>query len=98
MSHDETGTLDPEAPAYAAQRSLPLVELVLRLRAVVAVALACLIIGGLSGLLLGRAAGGAQGGFGPGPGPARRGAFARGQVGPGGAPRQVAPPGRAGQG
>ena len=55
-------------PAYAAQQRPRFADQVLGMRAVVAVALACLIIGGLSGFILGRAAGDSQNRFFQGPG------------------------------
>ena len=54
-------------PAYAAAQPQPrprFADQVMGMRAVVAVALACLIIGGLSGFILGHAAGNDPGGFG----------------------------------
>lgn len=68
---DDTRPTDPDAPvppayamplpagypAYAAQQRPRFADQVLGMRAVVAVALACLIIGGLSGFILGHAAG-----------------------------------------
>jgi hypothetical protein len=54
-------------PAYAAPQRPRFADQVLGMRAVVAVALACLIIGGLSGWILGHAAGTDGGRFG-GPG------------------------------
>jgi hypothetical protein len=60
-------------PAYAAQQRPRFADQVLGMRAVVAVALACLIIGGLSGWILGHAAGSDRGRFGPGPGFMQRG-------------------------
>src|SRR3954453_17786780 len=54
-------------PAYAAQQRPRFADQVLGMRAVVAVALACLVIGGLSGWILGHAAGTDGGRFG-GPG------------------------------
>jgi hypothetical protein len=54
-------------PAYAQQRPR-FADQVLGMRAVVATALACLVVGGLSGFVLGHAAGGDDGRFGTGPG------------------------------
>ena len=69
-------------PVYGAPAARPrFADQVLGMRAVVAVALACLIVGGLSGLLLGRVSGQSQQGFGQGPGGfafQQRGAFPRG--------------------
>jgi hypothetical protein len=74
-------------PAYAAQQRPRFVDQVLGMRAVVAVALACLIIGGLSGWILGHAAGSDNG---RGPGFIQRGPFPDGsngfQNGPNGFP------------
>lgn len=58
-------------PAYGVppvQQRPRFADQVLGMRAVVAVALACLVIGGLSGWILGHAAAGDDGRFGPGPG------------------------------
>jgi hypothetical protein len=68
-------------PAYgAAPAQQPrFVDQVLGMRAVVAVALACLIIGGLSGWILGHAAAGDHERLGRGPGFMQRGAFPDGQ-------------------
>ena len=49
--------LPPGYPAYAAQQRPRFADQVMGMRAVVATALACLIIGGLSGWILGHAAG-----------------------------------------
>jgi uncharacterized membrane protein len=65
--------------AYAAQQRPRFVDQVLGMRAVVAVALACLIIGGLSGWILGHAAARDDGRFGPGF--MQRGSFPEGQNG-----------------
>jgi hypothetical protein len=74
-------------PAYAAHQRPRFVDQVLGMRAVVAVALACLIIGGLSGWILGHAAGSDKG---RGPGSIQRGPFPDGsngfQDGPNGFP------------
>jgi hypothetical protein len=92
-SHD-TSTLDPQAsaspaqptqPAYAAPGRPRFVDRVLGLRAVIAVALAALIIGGLSGFLLGEHTNGDDR-FGHGPG-----GF------PGGQGFRGGPPGQQGQ-
>jgi hypothetical protein len=55
-------------PAYAVAQRPRFVDQVLGMRAVIAVAIACLIIGGLSGFLLGRTTAGNNDRFGPGPG------------------------------
>ena len=69
-------------PAYAGQQRPRFVDQVLGMRAVVAVALACLIIGGLSGWILGHAAGTDGGRFGgPGGFVQQRGTFPGGQDG-----------------
>ena len=98
---DDTRLPDPDAPvppayampipagypAYAAQQRPRFVDQVLGMRAVVAVALACLVIGGLSGFILGHAAAGDDsrfGGFTRGPGFfQQRGAFPNGPDGNG---------------
>ena len=93
---DQTSTLDPVAPAVGA---LPppaqprFVDRVLGMRAVIAVALAALIIGGLSGFLLGERTNGGDDRFGRG-GP---GGFTGGQGGQGfrGGPQGA--PGQPGQ-
>jgi hypothetical protein len=54
-------------PAYAAQQRPRFVDQVLGMRAVIAVAIACLLIGGLSGAILGRASADNGGRFGNGP-------------------------------
>jgi uncharacterized membrane protein len=76
-------------PAYAASPRPRFVDQVLGMRAVVAVALACLIIGGLSGFILGRASAEDTGQLLRGPGGFagldQRGAF---PDGPHGAPHQ----------
>src|SRR3954452_9112923 len=68
-------------PTYAAQQRPRFADQVLGMRAVVAVALACLIIGGLSGWILGHAAGSDGDLFGPGPGFMQRGKFPDGSNG-----------------
>jgi hypothetical protein len=68
-------------PAYAAQQRPRFADQVMGMRAVVAVALACLIIGGLSGFILGHAAGSDGGRFGPGPGGFQQRTFPNGQNG-----------------
>ena len=73
-------------PAYAPAQQRPrFADQVLGMRAVVATALACLIVGGLSGFVLGHAtAGGNDGRFGNGPGGGffqQRGGFPGGQNG-----------------
>jgi hypothetical protein len=72
-------------PAYAVpppQQERPrFADQVLGMRAVVAVALACLIIGGLSGFILGHAAGSDGGRFGGGPGFMQRGPLPNGSNG-----------------
>jgi hypothetical protein len=71
----------PGQPVYAAQERPRFADQVMGMRAVVAVALACLVIGGLSGYILGHAAG-SDGRFGPGPGFFQeRRAFPQGQSG-----------------
>ena len=63
--------LPPGYPAYAAPSAQPrprFADQVMGMRAVVAVALACLVIGGLSGFILGHAAGSDGGRFGRAPG------------------------------
>ncbi|HEY3530724.1 MAG TPA: hypothetical protein VGK78_16370 [Nocardioides sp.] len=52
--------LPPGYPAYPAQQRPRFADQVMGMRGVVAVALACLIIGGLSGFILGRASGDGQ--------------------------------------
>jgi hypothetical protein len=69
-------------PAYAAAMATPprprFADQVMGMRAVVATAIACLIVGGLGGFALGRATGDDGGGrFGPGPGVFQRGTFPR---------------------
>jgi hypothetical protein len=97
MSDDQTSTLDPEAPvppapaspyapapAYAGPPAAQprFVDRVLGMRAVIAVALAALIIGGLSGFVLGERTHGGDDRFGTG-GP---GGFPGGQGFRGGPP------------
>lgn len=60
------GTYDPAHPAYAAMHQPRFVDRVLGMRAVIAVALAALIIGGLSGFLLGEHTTGGDDRFGRG--------------------------------
>jgi hypothetical protein len=76
--------------AYAPQQRPRFADQVLGMRAVVAVAIACLIIGGLSGWILGHAAASDNGRFGRGPGFLQRGSFPDGQNtfpgGPNGSP------------
>ncbi len=84
--------IPPGYPAYAAQQRPRFADQVLGMRAVVAVALACLIIGGLSGWILGHAAGSDDGGFGRGPGFLQRGSFPEGQNGFGNQPNGPAQP------
>jgi hypothetical protein len=72
-------------PAYGvppAQQRPRFADQVLGMRAVVAVALACLIIGGLSGWILGHAAARDDGGFGRGPGIFQQRGLPNGQNGP----------------
>jgi hypothetical protein len=100
MSDDQTSTLDAAAPApppsydpaYAGTPAAPprFVDRVLGMRAVIAVALAALIIGGLSGFVLGERTGGADGRFGHG-GP---GGFPGGQGFRGGPPQMQGQPGQ----
>lgn len=72
-------------PAYAAPQRPRFADQVLGMRAVVAVAIACLVIGGLSGWILGHAAAGDDGRWGRGPGSFWRGPVPDGQTGrPGG--------------
>jgi uncharacterized membrane protein len=73
-------------PAYAAQQRPRFVDQVLGMRAVIAVAIACLLIGGLSGAILGRASAENGDRFGNSPG----GFFQRGAFpgGTNGAPNQ----------
>jgi hypothetical protein len=69
-------------PAYAGQQRPRFADQVLGMRAVVVIALACLIIGGLSGWILGHAAGTDGGRFGgPGGFIQQRGTFPGGQDG-----------------
>jgi hypothetical protein len=66
----------PGYPAYAAAPERPrFADQVMGMRGVIAVALACLVIGGLSGFILGHAAGSDDGRFGRGPMFLQRGAF-----------------------
>jgi hypothetical protein len=92
---DQTSTLDAQVPpphpaarpTYDVRQQPRFVDRVLDMRAVIAVALAALIIGGLSGFLLGEHTGGGDDRFGPG-GP---GGFPGGQSfrgGPQGTPGQ----------
>jgi hypothetical protein len=77
-------TVPPGYPAYAAQQRPRFADQVMGMRAVVAVALACLIIGGLSGLVLGHAWGEHRDRFIRGPGGfgmEQRGAFPNGPNG-----------------
>lgn len=78
MSDDQTRPLDPEAPVPAARATVPagepvyaprprFADQVMGMRAVVATSLACLIVGGAGGFVLGRASGDDHGRFG-GPG------------------------------
>jgi hypothetical protein len=86
-------TYDPAHPAYAALHQPRFLDRVLGMRAVIAVALAALIIGGLSGFLLGEHTGGGDDRFGHGgPGGLPGGQGFRG--GPQGAPGH---PGQQGQ-
>ena len=72
----------PSPPTYAGQQRPRFVDQVLGMRAVVAVAFACLVIGGLSGWILGHAAGTDGGRFGgPGGFVQQRGTFPGGQDG-----------------
>jgi hypothetical protein len=81
-----------ERPRFADQ--------VLGMRSVVVVAVACLIIGGLSGFILGNAADHGDDRFGPGPGFVQRGPFSDGRNGfpdgPNGIPNQPFGQGRSG--
>jgi hypothetical protein len=99
--NDQTSTLDPDAPAappyapppvpaYAAAEppSRPrFVDQVLGMRAVLAVALACVVLGGVGGAILGATTNGGDSGFGgrgpggfPGGGPGQQGQFQQGQL------------------
>jgi len=72
-------------PAYdvpPVQQRRRFADQVLGMRAVVAVALACLVVGGLSGWILGHAAARDGGGFGRGPGIFQQRGFPDGQIGP----------------
>ena len=85
-------------PAYAGQQRPRFADQVLGMRAVVAVALACLIIGGLSGWILGHTAVSDGGRFGgPGAFVQQRSTLPNGQDGfPNGAPNQPFGPGQFG--
>jgi len=72
-------------PVYAAQQRPRFVDQVLGMRAVIAVAIACLLIGGLSGAILGRASADHGDRFGNGQGFFHQGTF---PGGPQGAPNQ----------
>jgi len=78
-------------PAYAAQQRPRFADQVMGMRAVVAVALACLIVGGLTGFILGHATG-SDDGFGRGPGGFQQRILPNGQDGfpngPNGVPNQ----------
>ncbi len=102
MTDDQTRTLDPEAPVPPAQppQHAPdpayagppvprqsFLDRVLGMRAVIAVALAALVIGGLSGFVLGERTNGGNDRFGPG-GPGGPGGFPGGQGFRGGPPAQ----------
>ncbi|HET9840934.1 MAG TPA: hypothetical protein VFQ01_02920 [Nocardioides sp.] len=72
-------------PAYGVppvQQRPRFADQVLGMRSVVAVALACLVIGGLSGWILGHAAARDGDGFGRGPGILQQRSFPNGQNGP----------------
>jgi hypothetical protein len=113
MSDDETRTLEPDAPvppqpghtapgqpSYAgppAHTERRFVDRVLDMRAVIAVALAALIIGGLSGFILGEHTNGGDDGFGRGPGGFRGGMPGSEQF-PGGPPGQQQGPQQFGPG
>jgi len=75
-------------PMYAAAQRPRFADQVMGMRAVVAVAIACLLIGGLSGAVLGRASADSHDGFVRGP--AGFGSFQRGAFGnpPNGLPNQ----------
>jgi hypothetical protein len=68
MGDDQTRPLDPDAhaPPPAAHQRPRFADQVMGMRAVVATAIACLIVGGLGGFALGRATGDDRG-FGRGP-------------------------------
>jgi hypothetical protein len=70
----------PGYPAYAAQQRPRFADQVMGMRGVVATALACLIIGGLGGWILGHAAASDGGRFGR-PGFIQRGSFPDGRNG-----------------
>jgi hypothetical protein len=80
-------------PTYDVRQQQHFVDRVLDLRAVIAVALAALVIGGLSGFLLGERTGGGDDRFGPG-GP---GGFPGGQSFRGGPQDMPGPQGMPGQ-
>jgi hypothetical protein len=106
MSDEETGPVEPEAPAPPPEQGRPayampvpagspevtaasprprFADQVMGMRAVVATAVACLIVGGLGGFALGHADRDDGGRFGHGPGFFhQRGAFPQGPGGPGG--------------
>jgi len=89
-----SGTLDPDSPTapHAYQPRPRFVDQVVGMRGVIAVALACVVFGGVGGAVLGATTNGGNDGFGgrggfPGgrPGgfqPGRQGQFQRGQVPP----------------
>jgi hypothetical protein len=87
--HDESPASNAAAPVppprdatYAAPERPRFVDHVLGMRGVVAVALACLVLGGVSGFVLGHATGSDGGRFGRGPAFFdQRGAFPQGQGG-----------------
>ena len=94
MSDDQTRPLDPDAPAPppAAHQRPRFADQVMGMRAVVATAIACLIVGGLGGFALGRATGDDRG-FGRGPHMFQRGMLPQDQHGfPQGRPPQPSQP------
>jgi hypothetical protein len=99
MSDDETHTLEPDAPVppQPGHTERRFVDRVLDMRAVIAVALAALIIGGLSGFILGEHTNGGDDGFGRGPG-GFRGGMPGSQQFPGGPPGQQQGPQQFGPG
>lgn len=85
-----TQVQDPAPPSYAGPEQPSFLDRVLGMRAVIAVALAALVIGGLSGFILGEHTQGGDHGFGHG-GPAGS-PGGQGFRGPEGGPGQHGPP------